>query len=49
MSCRFLFDGHRLDANETPADADMEDGDVIDAVLEQLGGAVQHRQQQSHQ
>ncbi|KAJ3486099.1 hypothetical protein NLI96_g4501 [Meripilus lineatus] len=35
---KFFYDGRRLRPEETPADHDMEDGDVIDAHLEQLGG-----------
>lgn len=36
-SVRFLFDGHRLSPNQTPKDVDMEDGDVIDVMVEQQG------------
>mmetsp|Transcript_23041 Transcript_23041/g.69082 ORF Transcript_23041/g.69082 Transcript_23041/m.69082 type:complete len:92 (-) Transcript_23041:39-314(-) len=35
---RLLYDGQRLNPNQTPADLDMEDGDQIDARLEQIGG-----------
>ena len=35
---RFLFDGNRIDADSTPADLDMEDGDRIDATVEMIGG-----------
>jgi len=35
---RFLFDGLRVKKEDTPAKLDMEDGDVIDAVMEQEGG-----------
>ncbi|KAK9918913.1 hypothetical protein WJX75_008008 [Coccomyxa subellipsoidea] len=35
---RFLYDGQRLDKNSTPGDHSMEDNDVIDCVLEQIGG-----------
>ena len=34
-SVRFLFDGERIRANDTPADLEMEDGDVIDLAEEQ--------------
>jgi hypothetical protein len=34
---KFLFDGVRLESSETPRDYDMEDGDVIDAVISQRG------------
>ncbi|KAL5330738.1 hypothetical protein ACEPPN_000259 [Leptodophora sp. 'Broadleaf-Isolate-01'] len=37
---RFLFDGDRLQEDETPASKEMEDGDVIEVFLEQLGGAT---------
>jgi hypothetical protein len=37
---RFLFDGDRLQEDETPALKEMEDGDVIEVFLEQLGGAT---------
>ncbi|BDA49133.1 probable small ubiquitin-related modifier 1 [Coccomyxa sp. Obi] len=35
---RFLYDGARLDGSSTPGDQGMEDNDVIDCVLEQIGG-----------
>ncbi|KIJ62468.1 hypothetical protein HYDPIDRAFT_30429 [Hydnomerulius pinastri MD-312] len=35
---KFVFEGQRLNAADTPAGSDLEDGDMIDAVLEQLGG-----------
>ena len=38
-SVRFLFDGERINPNQTPADLDMEDNDVIDVMVEQQGGA----------
>ncbi|EEH57334.1 uncharacterized protein MICPUCDRAFT_33538 [Micromonas pusilla CCMP1545] len=37
-SVRFLFDGQRVNANMTPKDLDMEDGDSLDAMMEQVGG-----------
>ncbi|CAG8495933.1 2313_t:CDS:2 [Paraglomus brasilianum] len=39
-SVRFLYDGERIQAHHTPAELDMEDGDAIDVMVEQLGGAV---------
>ncbi|KAJ9435502.1 Ubiquitin-like protein pmt3/smt3 [Diplonema papillatum] len=36
---RFLFDGSPLDDSKTPDDLDMEDDDVIDAMIEQIGGS----------
>jgi small ubiquitin-related modifier len=35
---RFVFDGQRLAEQSTPADMDMQNDDVIDVVVEQLGG-----------
>jgi small ubiquitin-related modifier len=35
---RFLFDGTRLRDTHTPEELDMEDDDVIDAMLFQVGG-----------
>lgn len=39
-SVRFLFDGTRLLPTQTPQDLGMEDGDAIDAMIEQKGGAL---------
>eukprot|EP00877_Chromochloris_zofingiensis_P002058 jgi/Chrzof1/11853/Cz06g12130.t1 len=36
---RFIFDGERLAEDATPADFDMADGDIIEAVIEQTGGS----------
>ena len=38
-SVRFLFDGNRINGSQTPQELDMEDGDVIDVMVEQQGGA----------
>lgn len=35
---RFMFEGQRLLATSTPQSAGMADHDVIDCVLEQIGG-----------
>lgn len=35
---RFLIDGERIRADQTPEDLDMDDGDCIDAMMEQVGG-----------
>ena len=35
---RFLFDGNRLREVQTPDELEMEDDDVIDAMLFQVGG-----------
>ena len=39
QSVRFLFEGARLDAMQTPASLGMEEGDIIDVVLAQTGGS----------
>ena len=36
---RFLYDGERLLPTQTPAELGMEDGDEIDALVEQTGGS----------
>ena len=36
---RFLFDGERLHEAQTPKDLNMENGDEIDVVIEQVGGS----------
>ena len=33
-----VFDGERINQEQTPADLGLEDGDQIDAMVEQLGG-----------
>ncbi|EDO18974.1 hypothetical protein Kpol_2002p45 [Vanderwaltozyma polyspora DSM 70294] len=38
-SLRFLYDGVRLQSDQTPDDLDMEDNDIIEAHREQIGGA----------
>ena len=35
---RFLFDGQRMNEDQTPASLDMEDQDSIDVMIEQQGG-----------
>ncbi|KAL3604917.1 hypothetical protein D5086_005776 [Populus alba] len=42
-SIAFLFDGRRLRGEQTPDELEMEDGDEIDAMLHQTGGAVKTR------
>ncbi|KAG2131148.1 ubiquitin-related domain-containing protein [Suillus cothurnatus] len=37
---KFTYDGKRLTPENTPIDMEMEDGDIIDAHLEQLGGGT---------
>ena len=39
-SVRFLFDGNRVNPNQTPQELEMEDGDVIDVMVEQQGGGA---------
>jgi small ubiquitin-related modifier len=36
---RFLFDGERLHEGQSPKELGMENGDEIDVVIEQVGGA----------
>jgi hypothetical protein len=38
QSIRFLFDGARIQEDATPEQLEMEDGDVIDAMVAQTGG-----------
>lgn len=33
---KFLYDGQRINADDTPAKLDMEDNDSIDVVIEQV-------------
>eukprot|EP00922_Rhytidocystis_sp_ex-Travisia-forbesii_P000763 GHVS01001106.1.p1 GENE.GHVS01001106.1~~GHVS01001106.1.p1 ORF type:complete len:157 (+),score=60.42 GHVS01001106.1:206-676(+) len=35
---RFLFDGERVKGDKTPDELGIEDGDVIDAMVQQVGG-----------
>lgn len=35
---RFLFDGERVHGDRSPEDIGLEDGDVIDAMVQQTGG-----------
>jgi len=39
-SIRFLHDGNRISPDKTPKELEMEDNDIIDAVLQQTGGVV---------
>ena len=41
---RFLFDGTRINSDQTPEGLEMEDGDVIDVMVEQQGGGRRGRQ-----
>lgn len=36
---RFTYDGKRIGDNQTAGDLEMEDGDVIDAWSDQMGGS----------
>ncbi|KAG1721876.1 ubiquitin-like protein [Suillus lakei] len=38
-SIRFLYDGSRINDDDTPASLDMEDNDTIDVMVEQVGGS----------
>ncbi|KAF8706661.1 Ubiquitin-like protein, partial [Rhizoctonia solani] len=37
---RFLYDGNRINDEDTPASLDMENDDTIDVMVEQVGGSV---------
>ncbi|KAL2918799.1 SUMO protein smt3 [Polyrhizophydium stewartii] len=37
-SVRFMFDGARVEDHATPEQLEMEDGDAIDVMVEQVGG-----------
>ncbi|EPQ53088.1 ubiquitin-like protein [Gloeophyllum trabeum ATCC 11539] len=39
-SLRFFYEDKRLSKEETPADVGLEDGDMIDAHVQQLGGGL---------
>ena len=41
---KFLLDGERILEHQTPKMLEMEDGDQIDAFIEQVGGNVQPSQ-----
>lgn len=41
-SLRFLYDGIRIQADQTPEDLDMEDNDIIEAHREQIGGSFNY-------
>ncbi|CAG8619158.1 6463_t:CDS:2 [Acaulospora colombiana] len=36
-SVRFLYDGERVQPHNTPNELEMEDGDAIDVMVEQIG------------
>ncbi|KAK4560507.1 SUMO protein smt3 [Recurvomyces mirabilis] len=38
-SCRFLFDGTRVNPTDNPETLDMADGDTLEVHQEQIGGA----------
>ncbi|TFK51262.1 ubiquitin-like protein [Heliocybe sulcata] len=39
-SIRFLYDGQRINEDDTPASLEMEDSDTIDVMVEQVGGSA---------
>lgn len=47
-SLRFLYDGIRIQADQTPEDLDMEDNDIIEAHREQIGGIEENLYFQSN-
>ncbi|KAF2484375.1 ubiquitin-related domain-containing protein [Neohortaea acidophila] len=38
QSCRFLFDGQRVNPTDNPELLDMQDGDTLEVHQEQIGG-----------
>jgi small ubiquitin-related modifier len=42
-SLRFVFDGQAVNDTHTPNMLEMEDGDQLDAMAEQVGGTMSHR------
>lgn len=40
-SFRLMFDGKRINANDTPKMLELEDDDVVDCIMEQIGGVVE--------
>jgi len=38
--CRFIFDGEKLKEDDSPEKLEMENGDEIDVMVEQTGGAL---------
>ncbi|KAI4518637.1 ubiquitin-related domain-containing protein [Schizophyllum commune] len=41
-SIRFIYEGSRIQDDDTPGSLDMEDNDTIDVMVEQVGGARRH-------
>lgn len=39
-SVRFVYEGERVQPNNTPEELEMEDGDTIEVMAEQLGGCL---------
>mmetsp|Transcript_5488 Transcript_5488/g.7419 ORF Transcript_5488/g.7419 Transcript_5488/m.7419 type:complete len:99 (-) Transcript_5488:190-486(-) len=39
---KFIYDGNRLRSHQSPQDFEMEDGDIIDAFVEQTGGFMRN-------
>ncbi|KAH8801868.1 hypothetical protein DL96DRAFT_771584 [Flagelloscypha sp. PMI_526] len=42
-SLRFLYKGNRINDDDTPSSLDMEEGDSIDVMVEQVGGSFQRQ------
>lgn len=40
QSVRFLYDGAPVDESKTPQELDLQEEDVIDAMVEQTGGCI---------
>lgn len=39
-SLKFIFEGQRVQGNQTPDEFEMEEGDVVDVMIEQVGGGA---------
>nr|6BR9_A Chain A, Protein A6 homolog [Fowlpox virus strain NVSL] len=48
-SLRFLYDGIRIQADQTPEDLDMEDNDIIEAHREQIGGHMSNMKKDTNE
>ena len=44
---RFLHDGIKIDFSKSPSDLNLEDGDIVECVTEQEGGAAKGPSQSS--
>jgi len=47
-SIRFLYDGNRINDDDTPASLEMDDNDTIDVMVEQVGGLDSYHYYRPH-